>query len=474
MRRGRYRRANDCWPHKRREHKAMMRHPMRAVSANVRWTRGGSVWADWILEGLSYGLRPEQEKFGARDLHTALIRALPGQSMLLGLSSSLDPRSIVEAMLEGIDEGEHPDWLAECHATLATLDALGPGERIYWLSVPLGTDQISDRFAEPLKAAMANMRDWAGLPRAPIDPADVARRRQQAARVAENLPAPFCPRPATAAQMVWLHEHQLHRGLGADQIVPDSNAAHLMGDIPHKSGSAFGDPLLDEGGQTDTDGGGKKHSLSPLSRRFVKVVDTSIEAAPASYQGLAVISDVPADGMVFPGCEILGRIDEAGLDVDWCMRLTVRSSAQVASRNAKALRNLNDQLGQRDTETNPGTSVVERAGAALAEYSTTLDADTLEVEAQATIFTCVSGPNADIVRQQTQHLSRFFADAGYKLTQPVGYQQAMWWAMTPGVAAGPVVREFAQITTSSGLAALVPLASTRLGDRRGSLLGVNI
>ncbi len=46
--------------------------------------------------------------------------------------------------------------------------------------------------------------------------------------------------------------------------------------------------------------------------------------------------------------------------------------------------------------------------------------------------------------------------------------------MQPGVPASRAVREFAQITTSKALAATVPLASVRLGDSKGSALGLNI
>src|SRR5690606_5892628 len=64
--------------------------------------------------------------------------------------------------------------------------------------------------------------------------------------------------------------------------------------------------------------------------------------------------------------------------------------------------------------------------------------------------------------------------AGYRLAAPLGYQSDLWWSMLPGVTAPPVVREFAQITTSRALSATVPMASIHLGDTRGSALGLNI
>lgn len=450
-----------------------MRTPTRSMAANLRWARSGTVWADWILTGLPYGLRPTKDKHAVRSLHQALFRALPGESLLLGVSSGLDPAAVVAKMLDGVDLDECPEWVAECEATLDSLDLIGPGQRTYWLSVPLGTDRPSDRALEPLKAATSDLRDRLGLPRAPIPAGDVERRLAQAARIAESIPGPFHPTPATAAQMVWLHQHAIRRGLFQDLDLPgegeDDLAAQLL--VP-KSSAALGEPLLDEGGQSDVDA---KTRLNPVNRRYLKVTDAAgVGDAEASYQALMVIADVPDGGMVFPGSEVIGRIDESGVDVDWAMRLTIRSSAAVASQNQRALRNLNEQYGQRQGEVSHGLNMLDRVADDLAEYVAILESDKLEVEAQATMIFAVAGPTPDSARTQARALSDFLGDTGYKLASPLGYQEELWWAMQPGVPASRAVREFAQITTSKALAATVPLASVRLGDRKGSALGLNI
>ena len=197
-------------------------------------------------------------------------------------------------------------------------------------------------------------------------------------------------------------------------------------------------------------------------------------AVPASYQCLLVLTDTPAEGMAFPGSEFVGRIDESGLDVDWAMRLQVRSSAQVAAQNRKALVNLNEQYGQREGELSHGLGALDRAAAELAEYAAILDTDKLEVEVQATTVFALAGLDPDTATAQAAALADYLGAAGLKLVQPLGYQEDLWWAMQPGAPANKAVREFAQITTSRALAAAVPLASSALGDARGSLLGLNI
>lgn len=451
-----------------------MRIPTRAMSGNLRWTRSGAVWADWILTGLPYGLRPLKDKQSVRSLHQALVRALPGESLLLGLCSGLDPSVVVEKMLKGVNLDECPEWVAECEATLDSLDAIGPGQRIYWLSVPLGVDKPADRVMEPMRAAMSDMRDRLGLPRAPVDPADVARRLAQASRVAEGIPGPFQPVPATPAQMVWLHEHGLRRGLFQDLDVPGVGEGDVSSALFNpKSGAALSEPILDEGGQSDLSRALAR--AEPSKRRYLKVVDAgSVYDKEASYQSMMVVSDVPDGGMVFPGSEFIGRIDESGMDVDWAVRLSVRSSDSVASQNRRALRNLNEQYDQRDSEVSHGLNMLDRVASDLSEYVDILTNDKLEVEVQATMIFCVSAPQPDQARAQMRALGDFVSDTGYKLLAPLGYQEELWWAMQPGVRSSKAVREFAQITTSRALSATVPLASVHLGDEKGSMLGLNI
>lgn len=451
-----------------------MRSPARALAGNLMWTRSGSVWATWRLTALPYGYRPDKDKHEARTIHQALIRALPGESLLLGVSAGMDPAAVVEQMITGVDLENSPDWAAECEATLDTLDEIGIGQRMYWLALPLGDTSGKDRALEPWRAATADFRDTLGLPRAGVSAKEVARRAQQARKVVEGIPTLFQPTPATPAQMVWLHLHAQQRGLFADFGLPESGDLVAEELITPRSGAALTEPLLDEGGQSDGDRQ-ERRNWNPLENRFLKVIQPSQPGTPqASYQSMLVLSDVPAEGMVFPGSEFLGRLDETGLEVDWAIRLNVRTSAQVSKQNRRALVNLNEQFGQREGELSHGLSALDRAAEDLSEYARILDTDKLEVEAQATIVFAVAADNPTAVLDQSRKLADYLGAAGYKLQQPLGYQEDLWWSMIPGAPAGRVVREFAQITTSRALSAAVPLASTDLGDGRGSLLAVNI
>lgn len=484
-----------------------MRSPARNIAGNLMWTSTGTVWAMWRIHPLPYGYRPDKDKHQARAFHQALIRGLPGESLLLGVCAAMDPAAVVERMIQRVDLHEHPAWADECEATLDTLDSIGIGQRIYWLAKPLGDANNLDAIKEIVQSSWANFLDSLGVPRRGPSPAEVERRREQASKIAKGIPAVFHPTPATAAQMIWLDQHAQQRGLFVDSSLPDGDGGAVEELLVPRSGAALTEPLLDEGGQSDLD----RKSLrtwNPATRRFLKVMqpgfhesdpliqdlpsDTStgpttetaagtegadagaVTGLQSSYQSMLALADVPADGMVFPGSEFLGRVDECGLEVDWAMRLTVRSSEEVAKQNRRALINLNEQFEQRDGELGGGVNTLERAAQDLAEYTKILDADKLEVEAQSTTIFAVGAHTARGAVDQARALGQYFESAGYRLTQPIGYQEDLWWAMMPGTPANRAVREFTQITTSKALSATIPFASTDLGDNAGSLLGINI
>jgi hypothetical protein len=443
----------------------MRRNPTTAMAGNLRWTRSGVVWADWILTGLPYGLRRVHDKVVVKTLHTALLRGLPGESLLLGVNAGTDPSAVVQRMLEGVDVDSAPAWVAECEATLETLAQIGPGERIYWLSVPLGQGRPIDIARQSAAAALVDLADRFGLPRGGVPVEELERRRDQAAQIRSRIPAPFRPQPATPAQMAWLDLHAQSRGLQSDANLPTG--------ADERTRTVFSEPLLDEGGRGDTNG--KRLAFNPLGRRYLKVSRPDDPTdPPASYQALLAIADTPAGGHEFPGSEILGRIDECGLDVDWGIRMEVKSSAEVAMDNERALKRLNEQCVQREGEQTHAVGMLDEVHQALTEYAGLLKADKHEVECRATVVFCLAAPTADGATWQAKALAGWFAEMGYKLIQPLGNQERLWWTMQPGVAASQSFRECVQITTSEKFAGLVPLISNKVGDRKGVALALNI
>ena len=174
-----------------------MKIPTVALYDNLRFTTTGQVWADFLLTGVNYGLRAPDEKERVRLLHQALLRSLPGESLMLGLCSTLDPHQVVDRMLNGLDPTLCPEWVAECEATLHTIEQLRPGYRIFWLSVPLANDGTT--LSTAWKAARSNIEATLGLPVVKPSLEQLKAAGMKARQVAESIPAPFHPTPATPA-----------------------------------------------------------------------------------------------------------------------------------------------------------------------------------------------------------------------------------------------------------------------------------
>lgn len=106
--------------------------------------------------------------------------------------------------------------------------------------------------------------------------------------------------------------------------------------------------------------------------------------------------------------------------MDWGIRLHVQSSTQVASQNQRALRNLNEQYGQRSGELSHGLNMLDRVAHDLSEYVGILVTDKLEVEAQATVIFCLAASDAAGAIAKGRALTDFLAHIDYKLQLLVG------------------------------------------------------
>lgn len=51
-----------------------MKVPTKSMIGNLRFTHDGSVWADFLLDGMSYGLHSFKEKERVREAHQLLFQ----------------------------------------------------------------------------------------------------------------------------------------------------------------------------------------------------------------------------------------------------------------------------------------------------------------------------------------------------------------------------------------------------------------
>ncbi|PRY09923.1 ATP-binding protein [Kineococcus rhizosphaerae] len=478
-------------------------NPIQTLTGNLLFSAHGTWWATYRLQGLAYGRRPDAEKESIRALHQGLYRALGGESLHLGLAVDTDPVTVVQRMLHNLEQPleQLPEWTAECEATLDRLeDDVVLGERTYWLAVPLrGTG--SEALIEPLRAVWTWFLTIIGFPRLPPSQRMLAERRRRADEVMRLIPAPFRPRPATAAEQAWIYAHALHRGLATDPWLPPtaadagtSDAATFDRqqapdpadkDLPAAptaasllAGGALGEPLIDEGALSDVPEEGwrrgwrqRLRQLKPAERRVLKVIDADRDTA--SYQSMLVLAGTPDGGAVFPGTEWLGHVENAGVPVDWAVRMRNNAREAVLGRNRRAVTRLNEQYEQRAGETTTGAHELDATGELLTEYQRRLATEKSEVELETITCFSTAAETRDQALAQGDALVAWFASFEHRLARPLGEQADTWWAMQPGAAWPRKLADFTQISLSEGFAAAVPMMSTVLGDRHGTPLALN-
>ncbi len=390
----------------------------------------------------------------------------------LGLTADLDPASVVEQMVAGVDLANAPAWVEEVGATLDLLESIPLGLRAFWLAVPLASSSPVGFAKDSFAASATDFRDRLALPRQLPSARSIESVSARAAEIERAIPTVFQATPACAAEQVWINLHCQQRGIGADSTVPAATAdGGLTEEIVH-TGSALPAPWMDEGGVSDH----KRTSpegMNPFKRRYLKVVSTS---ESESYQVLQAISGVPHAGVIFPGVEWLSFVDALPLDADWCVRLNIVSAEVAKNRLRKAESSLKEQYKQRegDDDITGSSAELDPIAADVYAYQEALNASDREVEVQATTIIAVGGATAQEARDKGQMVAAAYKGMDFILEPPLGGQEDLWWQMLPGVPTSRLSRELAQVTTGREFAASVPLVSTGLGASKGSLLGLNI
>lgn len=467
-----------------------MKLPAIAMDKNLMWTRAGQVWATWRIhpplvsnKPVLYPFAASDEKRAIRDQHQALLQELRGEALLLGLTAELDPFTIANRMLEGVDIEKSPDWADEVARTLESLKEVPLGERAYWLSVPL-RGSVSDQFSWGWQSAEADIRDRMGLPKWRPSAAQVRAALVKASVVEEKIPGAFRPAPATAADQIWIASHLQQRGLSADGGLPvvEGGRESLMGMSQADSVDEnvrprpkhVPAPWTDEGGQTDVSYWRRR--VDPFRRRYLKVHCPWNTDEEASYQVTQALVGGPRAGWVFPGIEWISFADKMPFDVDWVIRLRVSAAADVRRRNKRAENELRDQFDQQDgsNQITGGTSELGQRAQDLADFHASLNSSDREVEVEATTLFVTAAEEPSLAMRRAKALRDSFAQYEFHLEAPLGAQEELWWAAWPGVPARSKVWEFAQITTGREFATGVPLVGFGLGDATGARMGTNI
>ncbi|MBD5382480.1 hypothetical protein ACR8AL_07400 [Clavibacter sepedonicus] len=330
----------------------MMRVPAIAMTEHLMWTRHGTVWATWRLQGLPKGFGTSEKTKESVHAHRALIQSFHGESLLLGLTADMDPVTLVNQMLDGVNILEHRGWAEEAMLTLDSLAERALGRREFWLAVPLRTGGLKNELRVAARQADTSAREMLALPLRPPSAHEITDALQAAGKIEEQLPDAFKAHRATVAEQVWIAAHAQNRGLQIDLAAPMPTGSPARGvatrfrrqaSSPVRPSSVFPHPLLDEAGQSDRANKGAR--FDPLNRRFLKV--TNLRDDITSYQVMLALSGSPKGGWD-EDAKWMNRIDQLGVDADWAWRLRTSPALAARHRNKRTEANLSDQLEQQE------------------------------------------------------------------------------------------------------------------------------
>ncbi|EST18080.1 ATP-binding protein [Streptomyces roseochromogenus] len=460
-----------------------MQIPVRHLSGNVLWTVHGQTWAIWRVEGEGQAHVSRRAKMQRLALIESLVKSLHGEAMLLSLCPQVNPATVVERMISGIDIDASLAYEQVAHRTLDQLEQLELTGRTDWLAVPLPTSR-RQAVADAISAARCEVALQLGLLPAAVSVREELARLTQAADLAASWPSQLRLRPATEAEILWMYGHATRRGL-IEPMLPDPGQQQVRG--RGRGAAALGQAVLVEGGHriahdSDDEGGAAagrgrrrrqsrtgQRAANPFAHRWLEV---TTEFGP-SYQALLALAEMP-ESFSFPGSEFLTSLDQFPFPVDWVVRLAVEDGASAEAKSRRQARELAGQYSEYDGEMAGVPASVDKAAEGLAEYRDRLTSSKSEVEVRAMGAFAVWGGTPEEAERRATELQNYFAGGEYTLARPRGEQENLWYGMLPGARTPRVMAQYAQFLIARDFAMSGPFSGSSLGDDTGPLYGLQL
>ncbi|MGW7613266.1 ATP-binding protein [Streptomyces sp. NPDC054766] len=486
-----------------------MRIPIRHIAGHLVWSTHGSVWALYRLHpGPDAHGRTEETVQGTyvpaavRDEQLAqithMVRSMTGAPRLYGMCAQVDPGEVALRMIEGIkpagtspEVGPHP-WVENVEATLDLLDDQEMHRRTLWLAVPLQTETAGLQVSASLGAMWAELGAALGIRPAPVARREVSAYREQASRVEAALAGGIAFRPARPAEIVWMVQHALHRGL-PEPLLSEAEASERYGGrvregVLHSPSYAdLGQVRLQEGGidpavddvddlksagqitRSGRNSWWRLNTSSPLRRRWLQVesdVGVGYQAQLALAECPPVVSQDAAD--------LFAQLESLDFPVDYTIDLTLVPAEKARDQVRRKKNELIDQADQYDARPTGMPASLTEAARDLGELDARLSRSSVEVEVQSVTVLTVWGPTAAVCDARARALAALLGGADYRAVRPAGLQEALFTLGLPATVRPGVVREFTQHQVSEDWALGGAFTIGEVGDPNGMFLGIDL
>ncbi|MEV6993185.1 ATP-binding protein [Streptomyces sp. NPDC093228] len=484
-----------------------MRVPIRHIAGHLVWSVQGGVWA-------LYRLHPGPDERGRREemvqgtyvpaavrdeqlaRTTHVIRSLPGAPRLFGLCAQVDPGEIALRMIDGIEPAEqgpgggaHP-WVENVEAALDLLTGQEMHRRTLWLAVPLTADTSGGQVSAQLGALWADLAPVLGVRPGPVARREVAAYREQAQAVEAALAGGIALRAARPAEIVWMVQHALHRGL-AEPLLAEAETSGLWGGqlsagtLRSPSYADLGQVRLQEGGldpQHDSDLEGadqvtrsgrttwwRLKTSSPLRRRWLQVESE----AGIGYQAHLALAECPP-AVSQEAADLFAQLDRLDFPVDYTVDLTLVPAEKARDQVRRKKNELIDQADQYDARPTGMPASLTDAARDLGELDARLSRTSVEVEVQSVTVLTVWGPTAAVCDGRARALAALLSGVDYRAVRPAGLQEALFALGLPGTVRPHAVREFTQHQVSEDWALSGAFTTAEVGDPGGMFLGIDL
>ncbi|MEU8950953.1 ATP-binding protein [Streptomyces sp. NPDC048489] len=486
-----------------------MRVPIRHIAGHLVWSTSGSVWAVYRLHpGPDEQGRREESAQGTyvpgavRDEQlskvTHLVRSLSGAPRLFGLCARVDAGEVALRMIEGIEpadaspaDGPHA-WVENVEAVLDLLAEQEMHRRTLWLAVPLTTETAGLRMKASLGSAWAEFSPVLGFRPVPVARREVSVYQEQASRVEAALAGGLALRPARPAEVVWMVQHAVHRGL-PEPLLAEAETSAMYGGQVHDgvlrspSYADLGQVRLHEGGiyaavddidelkdarQLTRSGRGawwRLSNASPLRRRWLQVESET----GTGYQAQLALAECPPT-VSQDAADLFAQLEMLDFPVDYTVDLTLVPAEKARDQVRRKKNELIDQADQYDARPTGMPSSLAEAARDLGELDARLSRTSVEVEVQSVTVLTVWGPTAAVCDARARALSALLGGADYRAVRPAGLQESLFMLGLPATVRPGAAREFTQHQVAEDWALGGAFATTEVGDPNGMFLGIDL
>ncbi|MFE8975851.1 ATP-binding protein [Streptomyces cyaneofuscatus] len=464
-----------------------MQVPFRHIAGHLVWSTSGSVWGVWRLE-------PEGGRYASADARndllgqvTSLVRSLAGAPRLFGFAARFDPGELAERMVAGVDWQRRPPWAETVAAGLDMLAGQEMHRRTLWLAVPLSSAQGRFDFAAAASAVGSELLGALGVAPAPVSRKAVEEYRGRAEQVEAALGGAFGVRAASPAEIVWMVQHAVHRGL-EEPLLVEAEESDLYGGqvrdgvLRSPSYVDLGQVRLAEGGQDpagETESGRRerarggswwrKGGSSPLLRRWLQVECD----AGTGYQAHLALAELPKAQLV-DTADLFAQLEVLDFPVDFTVDMEVVPAKRALEQVQRKKKDLLDQAEQYGAQPTGMPHSLPSAAGDLGEEDARLSATSVEVEVQSVTVLTVWADDPVTCDARARALVALLAGGNYRLVRPHGMQQTLFALGLPGAGRPGQVREFTQHQLSEDWAASGAFTAMRVGDETGALVGVDL